>query len=57
MRSKDRGNGDDLGHVLAVDSEGNVHITGHTESAGYPVTLAADRSRRQGVVDATIAPS
>ena len=32
------GNGDDLGHAIGVDSEGNVFIAGYTESANYPVT-------------------
>jgi hypothetical protein len=32
------GNGDDLGHAIAIDGEGNVFIAGYTESADYPVT-------------------
>ena len=32
------GNGDDLGHAIAIDGDGNVFIAGYTESADYPVT-------------------
>ena len=32
------GNGDDVGHAIGVDGEGNVFIAGYTESADYPVT-------------------
>jgi hypothetical protein len=32
------GNGDDLGHAIAVDHDGNVYIAGYTESPDYPVT-------------------
>lgn len=35
------GNGDDLGHAIAVDREGNVFIAGYTESADFPVTDGA----------------
>ncbi len=35
------GNGDDLGHAVAVDKDGNVFIAGYTESANYPVTTSA----------------
>lgn len=32
------GSGDDLGHAIGVDGDGNVFIAGYTESADYPVT-------------------
>ncbi len=32
------GNGDDVGHAIAIDGDGNVFIAGYTESADYPVT-------------------
>ncbi len=32
------GNGDDLGHAIAVDGDGNVFIAGYTDSPDYPVT-------------------
>jgi len=32
------GSGDDLGHAIAIDGDGNVFIAGYTESADYPVT-------------------
>ena len=32
------GNGDDVGHAIGVDGEGNVFIAGYTESANYPAT-------------------
>jgi hypothetical protein len=32
------GNGDDLGHAIGVDGDGNVFIAGYTESADFPVT-------------------
>ncbi len=32
------GNGDDIGHAVGIDGEGNVFIAGYTESADYPVT-------------------
>lgn len=32
------GNGDDLGHAIAVDKDGNVYLAGYTESTDFPVT-------------------
>ncbi|MFC2158883.1 SBBP repeat-containing protein [Acidobacteriota bacterium] len=32
------GNGDEVGHALAVDEEGNVYLAGYTESLDFPVT-------------------
>ena len=32
------GSGDDRGHALAVDSEGNAYVTGVTTSLDFPVT-------------------
>ena len=32
------GNGDEVGHAIGVDGDGNVFIAGYTESADYPVT-------------------
>lgn len=34
------GNGDDVGHAIGVDGDGNVFIAGYTESPDYPVTLS-----------------
>jgi hypothetical protein len=39
------GNGDDFGRYPAVDNDGNVYITGYTESTDYPTSPGAyDRS-------------
>jgi hypothetical protein len=35
------GDGDDLGHAIAIDREGNVFIAGYTESPDYPLTEGA----------------
>lgn len=32
------GNGDELGHAIAVDNDGNVYVAGYTESTDFPVT-------------------
>jgi hypothetical protein len=32
------GNGDELGHAISVDDDGNVYLAGYTESTDFPVT-------------------
>jgi hypothetical protein len=32
------GNGDELGHAISVDNDGNVYLAGYTESTDFPVT-------------------
>ena len=48
------GNGNDLGHAIAIDGEGNVFIAGYTESANYPVTEDAFDTGYNGGRDAFI---
>lgn len=35
------GNGDDLGHAIAIDKDGNVYLAGYTESLDFPVTTGS----------------
>lgn len=35
------GNGDELGHALAVDKDGNIYLAGYTESRDFPVTVGS----------------
>ncbi len=43
------GNGNELGHAVAVDSDGNVFIAGYTKSPDFPTTEGAyDRSFNGG---------
>ena len=48
------GGGDDFGNSIAVDSSGNVFLTGTTASSNFPVTLTAYQPRTAGGSDAFI---
>jgi hypothetical protein len=45
------GHGCDYGAGIAVNSAGEAYITGHTQSAAYPVTAGAAQAKFGGVVD------
>ena len=49
------GNGDELGHAIAVDGEGNVYIAGYTESIDFPVTKGSFDESYNGGRDVYIA--
>ncbi len=50
------GSEDDYGHSLAIDSDGNVYITGQTRSSNFPkVTGAYDTSYNRGDGDIFVA--
>jgi len=49
------GNGDELGHAIAVGSEGNVYIAGYTESPDFPVTEGSFDESYNGGRDVYIA--
>ena len=42
------GSGQDVAHRIAVDSSGDVYITGYTTSTDFPVTTGAYTSTYQG---------
>ena len=48
------GNGDDLGHAIGVDRDGNVFIAGYTESADFPVTTGGFDTEYNGGRDVFI---
>lgn len=46
---------DDFGYGIALDSSGNVYLTGTTASANYPVTAGAFQTTSGGNTDAFVA--
>jgi hypothetical protein len=48
------GSGDDRGHDVALDSSGNIYITGYTASTNLPVTVGPDTTQN-GDYDAYVA--
>jgi len=49
-----RGNSDDFGYGIAVDSQGQAHVTGYTDSALFPTTLGAYDTTYNGSRDAFV---
>jgi len=45
------GSGNDTGHSIAVDSEGNVYVAGETESSDFPAAGGYDASHNGGSQD------
>jgi Beta-propeller repeat len=45
----------DYGKGIAVDSTGNIYITGYTDSANFPTTLGAYQTTKAGGADAFVA--
>jgi hypothetical protein len=48
------GDGDDVGHGMAVDLDGNAYVTGSTASADFPTTIQAFQTLPGGAEDAFI---
>lgn len=48
------GDGDDIGHAVAIDEKGNVFIAGYTDSESYPVTDGSYDTSFNGGRDAFI---
>jgi hypothetical protein len=46
------GSGEDYGHAIDVGADGSVYVTGHTESADFPVTPELEDTFQGGVWDA-----
>src|SRR5262249_8164931 len=48
-------NEDDLGHGIAVDTFGNIYVTGWTRSSDFPITPGAFQTIFGGYIDAFVA--
>ncbi len=48
------GNGDDVGHGIAVDSSGNAYVTGRNFSSDFPTTTGAFDESHNGSYDAFV---
>ena len=48
------GAGDDYGFAIAVDSSGDVYVTGSTTSTGFPTTQSALQPKLAGATDAFV---
>jgi len=49
------GDGDEDGRAIALDSEGNIHIAGRTQSTNLVTTRDAIQSKNQGMTDVFVA--
>lgn len=48
------GNGDDYGNDIARDNEGNIYITGQTQSSNFTTTTGAYQTQNNGDIDVFI---
>ncbi|MBA2543010.1 MAG: SBBP repeat-containing protein, partial [Deltaproteobacteria bacterium] len=46
---------DDVGHAIAVDTDGNAYVTGETNATGFPAAVGPDLTFNGGIRDAFVA--